>query len=159
MRIREAQPDDAPAVAELLAQLGYPNEPAEVAERLATWRATDHARVLVADEGGAAIGVASVCAYPQLARPGRRARLASLAVDAGHRRRGVGASLVRAAEQLAREWGCDEMEITARRTRPEAPAFYPALGYEDRSPRQARFMRPLSPAGGASPPPPRAARR
>lgn len=103
--------------------------------------------MLVAELNGAVVGVVSVGAFPQLASPGRRARLASLAVDAGHRRRGIGAALVRAAEELAREWGCDEMEITSRRTRPEAPAFYPALGYEDRSGRQARFMRELDEGG------------
>ena len=66
-----------------------------------------------------------------------------LVVHAGHRRRGVGAALVRAAEDIARDWGCDRMEVTSRRSRAEAPGFYPALGYEDQSPRQARFIRPL----------------
>jgi predicted N-acetyltransferase YhbS len=154
--IREAQVQDAAAVAGLLTQLGYPHAEAEAAERLASWADTPHAEVLVAELDGAVVGVTSVSAFPHLARPGRRARLASLSVDAAHRRRGIGAALVRAAEERAREWGCDEMEITSRRTRPEAPVFYPALGYEDRSPRQARFMRPL--VAAPSPPRPRRSR-
>jgi predicted N-acetyltransferase YhbS len=152
VRIRSAQSRDAEAVADLLTQLGYPAGESEASERIAIWETTPHAEILVAELDGAVVGVTSVSAFPHLARPGRRARLASLAVDAAHRRRGIGAALVRAAEQLAREWDCDEMEITARRTRPDAPAFYPALGYEDRSARQARFMRSLG--GAPSPPPP-----
>jgi GNAT superfamily N-acetyltransferase len=55
----------------------------------------------------------------------------------------VATALVRAAEALAREWGCDRLEATSRRSRAEAPGFYPALGYEDVSPRSARYVREL----------------
>ena len=60
-----------------------------------------------------------------------------------HRRRGVATALMRAAEDLARGWGCDRLELTSTRSRAEAPAFYAALGYEDRSARQARYVRLL----------------
>ena len=159
VQIRNAQPQDAKAIANLLTQLGYPTTEPEATERIETWNATPHAQILVAEQDAEVIGVVGLSAFPHLARAALRARLGALCVDAAHRRRGVGAALVRACEQLAREWGCDDMEITGRRARPDAPAFYPALGYEDRSPLAFRFMRSLQPDGAPSPPPPPAARR
>jgi GNAT superfamily N-acetyltransferase len=141
--IRPARPGDAPALVGVFAHWGYA-EPAEViAARLAEWERTEHAAVLVAELDGKVAGLVAVSASPHLALPGRFARVAGLAVEAGFRRRGVGVALVRAAEELSREWGCDRVEITSSRSRPEAPGFYPSLGYEDRSERQARFIRQL----------------
>jgi GNAT superfamily N-acetyltransferase len=143
MQIRRARPDDAERLVALYEQWGYPQAASDVAERLALWERTADAEVLVAEMDGALAGMIGVCTTPHLALPGRFARVAGLSVDAGFRRRGVGAALVGAAEELARSWGCDRMEITSSRSRAEAPRFYPALGYEDRCERSARFIRPL----------------
>jgi predicted N-acetyltransferase YhbS len=159
MEIRNAQAQDAEAIANLLTQLGYPTTEREATQRIEAWHKTPHAQILVAEHAHEVIGVVGLTAFRHLARPALRARLGALCVDVAHRRRGVGAALVRACEQLAREWGCDDMEITGRRERPEAPAFYPALGYEDRCGPAFRFMRSLQPDGAPSPPPPPAARR
>jgi GNAT superfamily N-acetyltransferase len=143
MQIRRVRPDDAERLVPLYAQWGYPQAAGDVAERLALWERTPDAEVLVAEIEGALAGMIGVCTTPHLALPGRFARVAGLSVDAAYRRRGVGAALVDAAEKLARSWGCDRMEITSSRSRAEAPSFYPALGYEDRCERSARFIRPL----------------
>jgi GNAT superfamily N-acetyltransferase len=45
------------------------------------------------------------------------ARIVGLAVRADVRRAGAGATLVRAAEELARGWGCDRVEVTSSRWR------------------------------------------
>jgi GNAT superfamily N-acetyltransferase len=143
MRIRSAQPADAPALVGLYAAWDHPLDADAIRERIEVWSAAPFAAFLVAELDGAPAGLAGVSASPHLARPGRFARLAGLSVDPAVRRRGVGRALVRAAEELARGWGCDRMEITSSRWRHEAPAFYPALGYEDASGRQARFIRAL----------------
>jgi GNAT superfamily N-acetyltransferase len=143
MEIRRARAADAEALVPLYAQWGYPQPAEAIAERLALWASTPLAEVLVAEADGALAGMVGVCAAPHLALPGRYGRVGGLSVDAGFRRRGVGAALIGAAEELARSWGCDRMEITSSRSRAEAPGFYPAIGYEDRCERSARFIRPL----------------
>jgi GNAT superfamily N-acetyltransferase len=143
MLIRPARADDASALAPLFADWEHAQPPEFIAERLSAWSATPYAEVLVAELEGALAGVVAVAATPHLARPGRFARLVGLAVGSGFRRRGVGAALVRATEELARSWHCDRLELTSSRWRDEAPAFYVALGYRDQSDRQARYLRAL----------------
>jgi GNAT superfamily N-acetyltransferase len=141
--VRPARPEDAAALVPVFADWNHALPEAEIEERLQVWQATPRAEVLVAEVDGAVAGVAAVNATPHLARPGSFARLVGLAVSAAFRRRGVGKALVSAAEELARGWGCHRLELTSTRTRPEAPAFYAALGYVDLSERQARYWREL----------------
>jgi GNAT superfamily N-acetyltransferase len=143
MQIRSARLSDAERLVPLYEQWGYPQAAADVADRLALWAATPQAEVLVAEADGELAGMIGVCTTPHLALPGVFARVAGLSVHAAFRRRGVGAALVAAAEELARSWGCDRVEITSSRSRAEAPSFYPAIGYEDRCERSARFIRQL----------------
>ena len=143
MQIRPAQAQDVAALVGVFSDWGHPQPADFIAGRLETWVATPRAEVIVAEIDATVAGVAAVAASPHLARPGSFARLVGLAVSRAFRRRGVGAALVRAAEEIGRDWECDRLEVTSRRTRDEAPGFYVALGYEDRSDRQARFVRPL----------------
>jgi GNAT superfamily N-acetyltransferase len=143
MQIRRARSDDAPRLVALYEQWGYGQPAKAIAERLALWSATVEAEVLVAEIDGALAGMVGVFSSPHLALPGRYGRIAGLSVDGAFRRRGVGAALIGAAEELARSWGCDRIEVTSSRARSEAPGFYPAVGYEDVCARSARFIRPL----------------
>lgn len=143
MLIRPARADDAASLVELYAAWSHPQPEPVIAERLAVWHATRHARVLVAELDGAVAGVAAVSATPHFARPGHFARLVGIAVGEQFRRRGVASALVDAAQALAREWGCDRIEATSTRSRDEAPRFYAALGFDDASDRQARYVRIL----------------
>jgi GNAT superfamily N-acetyltransferase len=143
MEIRPARAADAEALAVVFADWDHALEADAIVERLREWEGTPLASVLVAEVGEEVAGVAAVAASPHLARPGRFARLIGLAVRATHRRRGVAAALLGAVEDQARAWGCDRLELTSSRWRAEAPAFYEAMGYADRSPEQARYVREL----------------
>ncbi len=127
----------------LFCQWGHEQPEEVIAARLDEWNRTPHAAVLVAELEGELAGVAAVSASPHFARPGRTARLAGLVVDAAHRRSGVAKRLVDVVEQHARDWGCDRVEITSSRHRDAAHAFYAALGYQELSERQARFIKAL----------------
>lgn len=141
--IRSATAVDASALGPMFAQWGHEQAAEAIAARLVDWEQTPRADVFVAALGGVLAGVAAVAATPHLARPGRTARLAALVVAADYRRRGVATALLRAAEQRAREWDCDRLELTSSRQRAAAHAFYEAQGYEEQSERHARYLRPL----------------
>lgn len=138
--VRLAAAGDSEAVAELLAQLGYPARPTQVTARLARMLAEPGQSALVATEQGRVVGLATVIVRHVLVDDAPFARLAALVVAEGERGRGVGRALVAAAEQIARTAGCSLMEVTSGDHRPAAHAFYRALGFEER-PR--RFLKRL----------------
>jgi GNAT superfamily N-acetyltransferase len=138
MQIRPARPDDAPAIARLLADLGYPSAPGEVRERLTDLDQRD--LVLLTDGGFLALH-----RIPLLAEGGALMRITALAVAPAHRGQGVGRGLMRVAEEVARQWGCHLIEVSSGR-RPErdaAHAFYRALGFNDTAATSVRYWKRL----------------
>jgi GNAT superfamily N-acetyltransferase len=144
MSIRNAEITDAAAIAELLTQLGYPSTGQDVRDRLTYWAADQASRVMVADHDNQVTGCLSIHAVPYLERTGRWARVESLVVDQSARGAGIGRSLLHAAENLARTWGCLAVEITSARTRHGAHAFYQRMGYTDLCNQAGRFWKNLS---------------
>lgn len=63
-------------------------------------------------------------------RPIRSASV-DIVVDENHRRRGIGAALMRRAEAWARGHGAENLMLDMLRANEQAAAFYRALGYED----------------------------
>jgi GNAT superfamily N-acetyltransferase len=131
--IRDAAPDDAPAIAALIAALGYDVSEAEVRARLAD------AGALVADQEGV-IGVLTTNVMTVLHRPRPVGRISMLVVAEAARGRGIGAALVAAAERQLRDRGCGLIEVTSNARRERAHAFYERLGYERTSFRFARTL-------------------
>jgi len=149
--VRPAGPQDAPGVAALLIELGYPGDSVEqVRERLARWARAENAAVLVAEYQARLAGVVAVTAIPYFEHEGSWGRIVALVVAEGNRGRGIGRLLVDSAEQAALELGCVTMELTSARRRPEAHAFYRALGYQDWCPLSARYVKDLVPGASAS---------
>ncbi|MGH2449966.1 MAG: GNAT family N-acetyltransferase [Candidatus Limnocylindria bacterium] len=137
MRIREAGPEDAEALAQLLVELGYPDEAERVAGRVARFATDRSACFLVADDGGELVGFASASVMPLAHEDGSWCRLSALVVAERLRREGVGRALVEAVEAFARSHGCGLVEVTSgeRPHREAAHGFYEALGYEEVSKR------------------------
>lgn len=146
--IREARRTDAPALVPLYADWDHPATTVVIETVLDAWSRRDDRVILVADAGDAAdglAGMAAVAAVPHLSRAGGSARLVGLVVGRAHRRRGVASALLDAAEQRAREWGCDQLELTSGRVRDAAHVFYPARGYAETSGHHARYLKRLGP--------------
>ncbi|GIF13604.1 N-acetylglutamate synthase-like GNAT family acetyltransferase [Actinoplanes teichomyceticus] len=133
-----------PALTALLGQLGYPTTETSVRERLDLWLDEPCSWLIGADDDGALVGVAALHVLPLLERTGRMGRLVALVVDQRYRGRGVGRSLVTAAEEQARAAGCVKMEVTSSRTRTRTHEFYKLLGYEDICSSSARFVKPFT---------------
>jgi GNAT superfamily N-acetyltransferase len=128
--IRSAQRVDAPAVAELLAALGYPSPVEQVVQRIADCEASASTAVFVAEATQRIVGVASFHCIPLFHADGFLGRITSLVVSPDYRQRGIGRLLVAAAEEFARARGCARIEVTSGDHRPDAHAFYEHVGYQ-----------------------------
>jgi GNAT superfamily N-acetyltransferase len=115
MIIRDCRPVDGPAVAPLLAQLGYPTSADQATRRIHSWVAGPDRHLLLAEVDQAVGGLAALCLIPLIHRDQPRARLMALVVDQQRRGAGIGGALLDRAEQLARQAGSQEMEVTSAR--------------------------------------------
>lgn len=145
LEVRPAKRTDAPAITELVHELGYPSNTGEdVTRQLARWSGRDDLLVLVAACGEQVAGVAALAVVPYFERPGCWGRVVALVVDAGLRELGIGRRLLAAAEREALARGCVAMEISSARRRTGAHAFYRSAGYSDRCDESARFYKELT---------------
>ena len=126
--LREIQPPDAEEAARLSGELGYPVEAVEMERRI---RDLDHARqvVMVACVDGRVAGWIDVGVTMHL-QAGAYAEIGGLIVSDGSRSQGIGAQLVRAGEEWARQRGFERMVVRSRMTREAAHRFYLREGYE-----------------------------
>lgn len=139
MRIRDATPDDLPAIVELLADddlgrqredPGTPLDPGYLAAFGAITADPNH-RLVVAEEGGELVGTLQLTFLPHLTfRGGWRAQVEAVRT-AGHRRgQGLGGQLLRWAIAAAEERGCHLIQLTTNASRGDAHRFYAELGFE-----------------------------
>jgi GNAT superfamily N-acetyltransferase len=96
--------------------------------------------VLIAEIDGKVAGCLSTSIMRVLHRPAPVGRISMMVVDEAQRSRGIGAALVRAAEQALAAQGCYMIEVTSHVRRTEAHRFYERLGYERTSVRLARML-------------------
>jgi GNAT superfamily N-acetyltransferase len=140
--VRDAQPEDAPGLAHLLAELGYPDDEERALARARAVGSHPGSFLLVAEDGGQLAGLASATVVPLLHEDGSWCRLSALVVAERHRRRGVARALVAETERRARDAGCRYLEVTSgeRPGREAAHAFYESLGLEQVS---RRYLKEL----------------
>ena len=145
--IRPVRAADAPRLAELLAQLGYPSEPGTVARRLAGILGSATQQVLVAADGSRLAGYGGVERRPALLHQDEGGEITALVVDAAARRSGLGRALVRAAEEWAIRQGLPAIVVRSHVVRPESHTFYEGIGYR-RTSTSHGYRKDLTAAGG-----------
>ena len=129
-RIRQAQLDDAPVLASLATQLGYPSTAADISARLRAIFADPTHVVFVADlPGSGPRAFAHVHASVAL-ESGPRAELVGLVTDAALRSHGLGALLVAEAERWAFDKGFETICVRCNIIRTDAHRFYERLGFQ-----------------------------
>jgi ribosomal protein S18 acetylase RimI-like enzyme len=138
--IREAGPADAPAVAGLLAELGYPSSEEEFRRRFERYSVVAGTHLIAAEEDGEVIGLAAMQVMPLIHRDLPVGRITAMVVRADRRGAGVGRRLEEELEAIARREGCGRIDLTSRHHREEAHAFYRSLGFEETS---RRFVKDL----------------
>jgi GNAT superfamily N-acetyltransferase len=139
MRIRGAVAGDVPHVVALLADddLGRHRESTEAPlddRYLAAFEAIDadpnHRLVVVETDDGQVSGCLQLSFLPYLTfRGGWRAQIEAVRVAAEHRGTGLGRTLFEWAIEEARRRDCHLVQLTTNVQRPDALAFYEALGF------------------------------
>jgi GNAT superfamily N-acetyltransferase len=137
--VRPMLAEDAPAVAALAAELGYPRSVADIQRWIAQMQALDAlARTaagtipaqtaLTACVDGRVVGWIEVAIVRHL-QSDAFALIGGLVVSERQRNSGIGRVLCRAAEAWARAQGIRLMRVTSRSTRERAHRFYVRDGY------------------------------
>jgi GNAT superfamily N-acetyltransferase len=99
------------------------------------WSAVEESRrqrgdVLVAEVDGEVVGICQVIIFQHFQHAGGWCcEIESVHVRSDLRSRGIGASLLVAAEALAQERRCYRIQLTSRNVREDAHRFYLANGY------------------------------
>jgi GNAT superfamily N-acetyltransferase len=142
LKIRRAKSADAPRIAVLSGQLGYPATAAQMRKRLRGIKPASQHAVFVADSANdGVIGWLHVSREPLLEAE-IRAEVNGLVVAEGQRSLGAGAKLLTTAEEWARKHGCKSMSVRSNVIRERAHQFYERHGYEHYK-TQKSFRKPL----------------
>ena len=158
--VRFARPEDWPAVAGLLIELGRGVAAGTADDTTHRMQFTGHLRridsvTLVAedhDEPGTVLGVVDMEYHQRLGDHRPQARVNDVVVTEAARGRGVGRDLLSRAEELARKRGCFRMALVTAGWREASISFYRKEGWADYG---AWFVKPLSdgvgPGGAPAP--------
>jgi GNAT superfamily N-acetyltransferase len=144
--IRPMNHDDVAAAIELLrggSLMPEFEDPSRVEDY---WGAVEETRrqrgdVVVADIDGEVVGVCQVIIFQHFQHAGGWCcEIESVHVRSDMRSRGIGASLLRGAEGVARDRGCYRIQLTSRNVREDAHRFYLANGYDQTSQGFKQFL-------------------
>jgi ribosomal protein S18 acetylase RimI-like enzyme len=127
--VRLATIADAEHVAGLVTALGYPTSAAQMRTRLESILADDDYATLVASDGEQIVGFVGTRIGPLYESDGLYGQIMALAVETESRRRGIGRTLVHAAESMLRTRGVSVFVVTSGHQRADAHAFYEKNGY------------------------------
>jgi GNAT superfamily N-acetyltransferase len=125
---RAAQLADAPEMARLAGELGYPLRADEMAGLLGKLLAGSNHYVAVVGDAGRLLGWTHVEHRVSL-EGGDRAEIMGLVVDPAARRGGIGRMLVAAAESWAAARGIAAITVRSNVARDLSHPFYETLGY------------------------------
>jgi ribosomal protein S18 acetylase RimI-like enzyme len=127
--LRPATVADAPRIAALFTEEGYPAGATAVESRLGRFN-TDDSTVIVADHDGEILGFIALHVVPRFEHDDSFVRIVALVVDPAVRDRGIGRVLMAEAERIGRARDAAFVEITAGHHRPGARHLYDSLGYD-----------------------------
>ena len=141
--IRTAKSADAPALADLSTQLGYPTSASAAGSRLTgILDSGGHAVFAACLPDGTVVGWAHVFMARRV-ESDAFAELGGFVVAEGYRRRGIGERLLAATEEWAARQGATKLRVRTRTGRDDAIAFYGHWGFQGTK-EQSVLDKPLS---------------
>lgn len=145
-RVRAARPEDWPAVAGLLVELGRGVAAGTADDATHRMQFAGHLRrldsvTLVAEIDGAVVGVVDMEYHQRLGDHRPQARVNDMVVAEAERGGGTGSLLLERAEELACKRGCFRMSLVTASWRAGTLAFYDRQGWADYG---AWFVKPLT---------------
>jgi GNAT superfamily N-acetyltransferase len=132
LEIREATGEDAAAVASLITSLGYATTAEEMQHRLQRIGADQQYVSLVAVERAAVVGFLGLAFGLYYEYSGSYARIVALSVATQMQGKGIGGSLLAAAESVAKTRGALTCIVNSGLQRADAHRFYENHGFSCR---------------------------
>jgi len=126
--IRKATVDDAPAIAQLSGELGYPVNAGTMRERLERILERDE-HVVFVSETTEVVGWIHAAEH-ELLEIGKHCEICGLVVGSGQRGKGIGRHLIEAVEEWAPRRGLKQIYVRSNVIRPESHPFYERLGFD-----------------------------
>ena len=130
MHIRNATISDAPALAALITQLGYPTTTEQMQTRLPPLLGDAVNGTLVAEIDERVVGMIGLRVDRAHEYEGVQGRILALVVDESARGNGIGTALVAAGERWAAERGARKIVVTTAEHRERTHQFYRTLSYD-----------------------------
>jgi GNAT superfamily N-acetyltransferase len=130
MIIRSAQSEDVDALANLMAELGYPTSSEQMRRRFKAISHDASNGTLVAEREGKVLGMVGLRIERSYGSDDSYVQIRDFVVGSEHRGKGVGRTLLSAAEDWARRRGARDVMLTTHKRRTDAHRFYRSMGYE-----------------------------
>jgi len=130
MIIRSAQSEDVEALANLMAELGYPTSSEQMRRRFKAISGDPSNATLVAEREGKVLGMVGLRIERSYGSDDSYVQIRDFVVGSEHRGKGVGRTLLSAAEDWARRRGARDVMLTTHKRRTDAHRFYRSMGYE-----------------------------
>jgi len=137
--IEVAKPEDAARVADLLRQMGYATSESDTAKRIALYGQPSY-QLLIAKAEEMTVGFIALHLYDVLHLPAPEGRISSFCIDEKVRGKGIGKTLLNAAEDYFKENGCYKIVLNSNLKRPETHQFYLNRGYQFTSKHFVKFL-------------------
>jgi N-acetylglutamate synthase-like GNAT family acetyltransferase len=128
--IRRATKDDAEAIANLYRELNTLSPIAVSPERIDTVANSNNTYLLVCDDAGEIIATALICLCQDVMFDNQPfALVENVVVSAGHKRAGIGKSMMDYIEAFCLEQDCSKIMLQTSSGNRNARDFYTAMGY------------------------------
>ena len=127
--IRQASVADADVIVHLLEQLGYADTRAFMHVRIQELLKNPDALLFCYESAGKIVALLSLHVIPQIALLGSFLRISYFVVDEKARSLKIGAELEAYATRIAKEKGCDRIEVHCHERRKDAHRFYERQGF------------------------------